>query len=149
MPVFGVAKFERFFRLAAGLDVDKEDLKRHSDFVSKKLYDLLLIGQANASANNRDVVQPHDLPITKGFQESIHAFRKLDEEVELSPILEQLAAYPPLDRTLSDETEARLPEIIGGLGLALARSFKLINPNVKNPQTAQWERAFQIFDLLM
>ncbi len=28
MPVMGVTKFERFFREAAGLDVDKDDLKR-------------------------------------------------------------------------------------------------------------------------
>jgi len=33
MPVFGVVRFERFFRLAAELDVDKDDLKRFSDFV--------------------------------------------------------------------------------------------------------------------
>jgi hypothetical protein len=27
----GIAKFERFFRLAAGLDVDKSDLRRYGD----------------------------------------------------------------------------------------------------------------------
>ena len=36
MPVVSVAKFERFFRAAAGLDVDKNDLKRYSDFVNQK-----------------------------------------------------------------------------------------------------------------
>jgi hypothetical protein len=147
--VFGVARFERFFRLAAGLDVDKNDLRRYSDFVHRKLYDLLLIGQATAAANARDVVEPHDLPVTKGLQESIHAFRKLAEEIELAPILERLSTYPPLDRSLSDETEARLPEVVGGLSLALARTFQIIDPEVKNPQSAQWERAFQIFDLVM
>ena len=34
--VMGVAKFERFFRTAAGLDVDKQDLKRYSDFINRK-----------------------------------------------------------------------------------------------------------------
>jgi hypothetical protein len=58
MPVFGVARFERFLRLAADLDVDKDDLKRFSDFVEHKLYDLLLMGQATASANLRDLVEP-------------------------------------------------------------------------------------------
>src|ERR1700704_1927884 len=29
MTVMNIAKFERFFRLAAGLDVDKEDLRRY------------------------------------------------------------------------------------------------------------------------
>ncbi|MDB6160484.1 MAG: hypothetical protein JWO04_4190, partial [Gammaproteobacteria bacterium] len=31
MTVMNIAKFERFFRLAASLDVDKEDLRRYSD----------------------------------------------------------------------------------------------------------------------
>jgi hypothetical protein len=35
--------------------------------------DLLLRGEANAKANGREVVQPFDLPITKGPQESSHA----------------------------------------------------------------------------
>ena len=69
MPVVGVAKFERFFRRAAELDVDKDDLKRYSDFANRKLYDVLLIGQATAAANGRDIVAPHDLPVTKGLQE--------------------------------------------------------------------------------
>jgi hypothetical protein len=38
--VMSVAKFERFFRIAAGLDVDKQDLKRYSDFINHKIYDL-------------------------------------------------------------------------------------------------------------
>ena len=42
--VMRVAKFERFFRIAAGLDVDKEDLKRYSDCINQKIYDLLVIG---------------------------------------------------------------------------------------------------------
>jgi hypothetical protein len=149
MPVMAVNKFERFFRVAAALDVDKDDIKRHSDFVSGKLYDLLLIGQATAKANDRDIVQPNDLPITKGLQESIHQFRKLDEEIDLKPILAQLATWPPLDVTISDETESRLPDVVGGLSLALARTFKIIDPEVKNPQTEHWERAFNIFNLLL
>ena len=32
MTMMGVTKFERFFRAAAGLNVDKQDLKRYSDF---------------------------------------------------------------------------------------------------------------------
>jgi hypothetical protein len=149
MPVMAVNKFERFFRVAAALDVDKDDIKRHSDFVSGKLYDLLLIGQATAKANDRDIIQPNDLPITKGLQESIHQFRKVDEEIDLKPILAQLATWPPLDVTMSDETESRLPDVVGGLSLALARTFKIIDPEVKNPQTEHWERAFSIFNLLV
>jgi hypothetical protein len=50
MALMGIAKFERFFRLAAGLDVDKSDLRRYNDFVNGKIYDLLLRGQAAAKS---------------------------------------------------------------------------------------------------
>ena len=149
MPVTNVARFERFFRVAAGLDIDKADLKRYSDFVHQKVHDLLIRGVANAKANRRDIIQPQDLPITKGLQECMHGFRDLDEEVELKPILEQLSALPRLELDYSTETEARLPAIVGGISVALARSFKILEPGLKNPQTLHWERAFQLFALLL
>jgi hypothetical protein len=66
MPVMGFTKFERFFRAAGGVDIDRDDIKRYLDFVNDALYDLLLIGQATAKANVRDVILPWDLPVTKG-----------------------------------------------------------------------------------
>lgn len=149
MPVTSVAKFERFFRVAAGLDIDKADLKRYSDFVHQKVHDLLIRGVANAKANRRDIIQPQDLPITKGLQECMHRFRDLDEEVELKPVLEHLGTLPRLELDYSTETEARLPAIVGGISVALARSFKILEPELKNPQTLHWERAFQLFGLLL
>ena len=149
MEVMAIAKFERFFRLAASLDVDKSDLKRYGDFVNDKIYDLLLRAQAAAKANGRDVIEPHDLPITKGLQERIHEFRRIDEQIELRPILDQLAARPPLDLAYSEETESRFPEIAGGISVALAHSFKVIDPDLKNPQTKHWECVLRIFDLLL
>jgi hypothetical protein len=149
MSLMGIAKFERFFRLSAGLDIDKADLKRYSDFVNGKIYDLLLRGQAAAKANNRVTIEPFDLPITKGLQERIHEFRNIDEQIELRPILDHLASSPPLDLAYSEETEARLPEIAGGISVALARTFKIIDPKLKNPQTEHWERSQRLFDLLL
>jgi hypothetical protein len=147
--VMGVTRFERFFRAAAGLDVDKEDLKRYADFVNRKIYDLLIRGEAVAKANGRDLIQPIDLPITEGMQESIHRFKEIDETIELRPILDRLTARPPLDLELSEETEAELSAVGGGLSIALARTFKITNPDLKNPQARHWERSFQIFDLLL
>jgi Domain of unknown function (DUF1931) len=118
MLLMGIAKFERFFRLSAGLDIDKADLKRYSDFVNGKIHDLLLRGQAAAKANDRVTIEPFDLPITKGLQERIHEFRRLDEQIELKPILDHLAALPPLDLANSEETTARLSEIAGGISVA-------------------------------
>ena len=149
MTVMAVPRFKRFFRIAASLDVDKDDLKRFSDFVSTKLYDLLVIAQGTARANDRDIIEPRDLPITKGLQERIHEFRQLDEDVELAPILEQLATWPPLDVTVSEKTEARLPDVVGGLGVGLAQTFKIVDPDARNPSSEDWERAFRLFGLLL
>jgi hypothetical protein len=145
----GVSNFERFFRAAASLDVDKDDLRRYEDFVNRKVRDLLLISRAAARANGRDVIEPWDLPITKGLQETIHDFRGMDEAAEVRPMLEQIVAIPPQELAYSEETEGRLPEIAGGLSLALARAFKIIEPRLKNPQTEHWERALRVFDLLL
>jgi hypothetical protein len=149
MQVMNIPTFERFFRVVASLDVDKDDVKRHGDFVNHKIADLLVRGEANAKANSRDVIEPWDLPITKGLQERIDEFERLDDDVELEPVLEKLTASPQLDLSLSDETEARLPAVAGGMSVALARAFRLLDPDVKNPQTTHWERAFRVFDLLL
>jgi hypothetical protein len=148
MPVMAVHRFERFFRAAAGLDVDKNDLKRYNDFIEHNLRDLFLIGRAHAKTNGRDIIESHDLPITTGLQESIHRFRKLDEYIELQPLLDQLATWPA-DITPSEETRAKLPEITGGLSLALAEAFRIIDPDQKNPSTEHWTKAFRLFDLLL
>ena len=149
MPVTAVARFERFFRLAASLDVDKDDLKRYSDFVNGKLYDLLVRAEATAKANGRDLILPCDLPITKGLQECMHQFRRIDQEVELQGILEQLRSLPPLDLDYAEQTASRFPEIIGGLSVALARSFRILEPDLKNPRTEHWQRSFELFGLLL
>ncbi|MFG2015596.1 DUF1931 family protein [Actinomadura geliboluensis] len=149
MAVMGISRFERFFRAAAGLDVDKSDLRRYHEFLDAKLYDLLLIGQAAAKASGRDIIEPFDLPITKGLQESIHRFRRLDEEIQVEPILELLARRPPLDLAVRDVTDEKLPEIAGGLSYALSQAFRIVFPDRHNPQTAQWERVQRIFDLLL
>jgi hypothetical protein len=147
--LMAIPKFERLFRLAASLDVDKEDLRRHNDFINHKIYDLLLRGVANAKANGRDVIQPSDLPITKGLQESIHVFKAFNEDLELAPILDQLTKQPVLELDYSDDTKAMFPEIAGGLSVALARSFKIMDPDAKNPLSEHWDRAFRIYDQIM
>jgi hypothetical protein len=149
MAVMGVARFERFFRAAAGLDVDKDDLKRYNDFVDQKLYDLLIMASATAKANGRDVIAWKDIPLTQGLQKSMHEFRRLDQDIELQPILDQLAAEPPLDIALGEDAQAHLALVVGGISLALARTFTILDPGVKNPSTDHWERGFRLFDLLL
>jgi histone H3/H4 len=147
--VQGTHQVERFFRVAAELDVDKEDIKRYYEFVDRKIADLLLMAQHTAKSNDRITVEPRDLPITKGLQENIHAFEKLDLDIGLERILDNEVPEPQIDLPYSDETESRLPAIAGGMSLALAHTFKIIDPQVKHPATEMWERAFQIFNQLL
>lgn len=149
VQLMSVAKFERFFRAAGGLDVDKSDLKRYSNFVNRKLRDLLVRGEVVAKANARRTIEPFDLPITKGLQESIQEFCSLDEEIELQPILDFLTMRPPLALACSDDTRSQLPRVAGGLSVALARVFRIIDPGLKNPQGEHWERSERLFDLLL
>jgi len=83
---------------------------------------MLLIAQANAKANGRDIILAHDLPVTKGLM---------------------------LDLGYGVDVEEKLPEIVGTLTVSLAKTFKIIDPKVKNPQTDHWERAEAIFNMLL
>jgi hypothetical protein len=149
MDLMGVPQFKQFFRQSASLDIDKEDLRRFNDFVGDRTYKLLVRAEAAARANGRDIIEPQDLPITKGLQECMHAYRKIDQAVELAPILARLTQLPPLDLDYSEETRERLPQVSGGLGVALARCFRLLDDGIKNPQTTHWEKAEQVFELLL
>ena len=135
MAVMSISAFENFFRLEASLDVDKADLDRYNDCITRKVNDLLIRGEATARANARDVIEPHDLPITRGLQESMQAFERLDEDQDLGlqTVLEELTAERPIDLEVSAATEGALPRVAGGLSVALARTFKILYRKLRNP----------------
>jgi hypothetical protein len=89
------------------------------------------------------------MPVTKGLQERMHEFRDIDADIELAAILNFLAARPPLEVVLSEEAEASLVPVVGGLSLALARTFKAIDPELKVPSPGDWDRVRQLFVLLL
>ena len=150
MPIStSIPTFERFFRLAAGLDIDKEDLKRFEDFINRKIRDLVVRAEAFAKANTRDIIMPYDLPITRGLQDRMHEFRTIDAEVGLEIELDRLVKRPRTDFDYFQDTEAQLVWVAGGLAVALARSFRIVDPDLKNPMTLHWERAFALHDLLL
>lgn len=128
MPAMAVSKFEQFFRAAAGLDIDKADVKRHEQFLNEQIPALLIRAQATAKSNVRDIIEPFDLPITKGLRQCMYDFEKIDKELGLMPILDELVARPPLDMAYSVETETQFAPIAGGLSVALARTFTIIDP---------------------
>jgi len=147
--VMGVKQFKKLFREAASLDIDKSDVKRLSDFISQKLRDLLILGQVNAKTNGRDVIDYPDVPITAGLQQGIKEFKEMNEQLELTPILEQLAALPPLKMELSALLEEKIPELVGGITVNLAKVFKVINPELKNPGSEEWEKVEAIYKILL
>ena len=107
------------------------------------------LAQARAKDDDRDVIEPRDLPITKGLQESIHRFRRLELDVDVRPMLEEIATRPQLDLAVAVDVDESLPDVAGGVSLALGQTFRLIDTTLRNPATVHWERAFQIFDLLL
>src|SRR5258707_11067488 len=122
--IMGYERLKEFLRRSEGLDIDKSDMKRLTDLIGSKLNDLLVIGVRNASYNDRDVVMEPDLPLTKGILEHLQEFRRYEETLELKPILDQLTKYPPLERALSLEVEALLPELVGTLAMLAGQTMK-------------------------
>ncbi|HEY2199127.1 MAG TPA: DUF1931 family protein, partial [Mycobacterium sp.] len=53
--------FERFFHSAAGIKVDKNDLRRFRDFVDEQIDSIAIAGRDTAKWNGRDVIVPQDL----------------------------------------------------------------------------------------
>jgi hypothetical protein len=145
----GIPELKRFFRAAGGVDVAKADVDRFREFVDERVDDFAIAGRDAARWNGRDVIAPQDLPITKGLQEQIRAFGKFEEADQIRQLLRGTVRRPPDDVTFGDETEDVLIEVIGGLGVALARSFRLLDEHLKKPTTEHWDRAFQLFRLLV
>jgi hypothetical protein len=144
----GIPLFERFFRSAAGIKVDKNDLRRFRDFVDEQIDGVSIAGRDAAKWNGRDVIEPQDLPITRGVQERMREFDKLEEADEVRNLLREQVRRPPADVTFSEDTERLLVELFGGLSIALARSFRVIDPTLENPSTQHWDRAFALFRML-
>ncbi len=148
MSLVGFHHLEKLFRKGASLDIKKGHAKEITEYIEQKLYDLLLMGQKSAKYNGRDIIWKYDLPITKGLEESIQSFKKLEQEIELEDILKRLATYPPLIE-LEIELEKSLPEIVGGLVLVLAKTIKSLDEENHIVNHEYIKRAKSIMDLLI
>ena len=95
------------------------------------------------------MIQPIDLPITKGLQESSQKFRRTDQDIEIGGLIEQFALLPPMDLAYSDDVREGLPSVVRGFRVALAQAFKILDPKSHVPHSADWERSFRLFDLLL
>ena len=128
----GLPELKRFCRAAGGIDVDKDDVRRFRQFVDERVDDLAVAGRDAARWNGRDVSAPQDLPVTAGLQEQIRGLGKLEEAEELRQWLRGTMRRPPGDVTFGEDTEDMLVEVFGGISVALARSFRLFDGQVKS-----------------
>jgi hypothetical protein len=140
---------EQIVRRAAGIDIDKNKGARIVDMVEKKLYDLLKVGEENASYNDRQVIWLSDLPLTMGFRLSMNKFRQLEEEVPAEDILKFLAAKPPLKYPLEAELEKKLPEIVGALIYIIAQILKEVSEDNRYPSEEELDKTERILDLTL
>jgi hypothetical protein len=146
--VVGFKKLEAVFRKAAGVDLDKSKANEIIDIVEKKFHDMLLVAVEKAGYNGRDVIMEPDMPVTRGFEESLRQFRELEEAIDLQDVLAYLEKIPPLKYPISADLEAKLPEYIGALMLIIARVLKELGAERK-PSTEDIERTKRILDLTL
>ena len=142
-------RLEQLFRRGAGLDFDKSDVRRLEQFLHRTMRQLLIRAEANARANDRDVVQPGDMLLSAGLQHCIHRFRLMNAELQLTDHFKRLVGLPAIDLAYGAETETRLPEMAGGLCLALGQCFRILEDELENPQSEHWERVERLFELLL
>ncbi|BBZ25879.1 hypothetical protein MMAD_01740 [Mycolicibacterium madagascariense] len=144
----GIPVFQRLFRSVASIKIAKNDIRRFREFVDEEIDRIAISGRNSARFNGRDVIAVQDLPITAGVQERMREFDELEEAPEIRELLRQVVRQPPADVTFDDETEELLPELFGGLSIALARSFRVIDPTMTTPSPDHWNRAFTLFQLV-
>jgi len=149
MAIVGFTKLEALFRKAASIDIKKGHAKEITDIAEAKLNDLLIGAEINANINGRDVIWESDLPITKGLQESIVALRKLEEEVALEDVLTFLRNTKPIKYALSEEVEAKLPELIGTILIVMAKIMKEIDDNDRALDHETIAKTKRILDLTL
>ncbi len=147
--IAGIAQFEKFFREAAGLDIDKSDIRRIDDLANRQMHRFLVMARRAAKMNGRDIIIEADLPITAGLEERMKKFGALNEELKLADILEKLAELPPIGADLAADVEEMLPTIMGAIILSMAELFPVVDPHVKNPSSEHWDRVERIYDILM
>ncbi|WP_082959129.1 DUF1931 family protein [Mycobacterium sp. 852002-51613_SCH5001154] len=144
----GIPVFERFFRSVASIKIDRNDVRRFREFVDEQIEDIAIAGRNSAKWNGRDVIVAQDLPITKGVQERMREFDKLEEAEEIRELLRQVVRQPSGEVAFAEDAERLLPELFGGLSIALARSFRVVDATMSNPSTEHWNRVFTLFKLV-
>jgi len=144
-----VLGFERFFRLVASVEVEGTDFPPYERFINRKVCELLTRGQAAARANGHEVVQPAHLVIPAGLQRNMDTYRSLAFALDMDAPDGMMTIRTPCGVLCSHEIDVELPAVAGGLSVAVARSFKMIDPRIKCVYSPHWQTIFALFDLLV
>jgi hypothetical protein len=81
----GITLFERFFHPAAGIKVDRNDLRRFREFVDEQIDSIAIAGRDAAKWNGRDVIEPQDLPIRRPKARRHNTGTPVDTTLEPGP----------------------------------------------------------------
>jgi hypothetical protein len=145
----GLAKIESFFRVAAGIDIERGDVARCSTFLRAKIDDLLTGAEVHARMRCHDRIESRDLQLSQSLQGCVSIFERIDEQIEMRTLLGYLASLPRAHLDTSTEAVENLSAVAGGLSVALACSLRIADPDLRKPRTVRWQRALQLVELLV
>ena len=151
--IIGLPRLEALYRRFTGLDLDKGRAEEIIEVASKKLEDLLRVGQERAWARGSDVVEWIDLPITRGLAETIEYYRRererlQDPRLDLAPIVDYLTGRIS-GLVIGDSVRENLQDLTATVLLLIGYIIKRIDPKARKPSKEDIERARQILDLTL
>ena len=130
------------------LDVYKAEASKMMDIVEKKLADLFEVAYDKAKAEGREMIMFRDLPLTKGFLNSMELFRKAIERqnIDVEPIKKFVLRGLPVDAPLQDELVDELPIVTGTLFVLIGRVIKALHPDVERVKDEHIDEAGRVLD---
>src|SRR3954447_1296933 len=104
------AWLQGFLYRGTGLRFDAGQAARVATLAEGKLADLFIVAEETALANGREVIQRHDLPLTKGLRALLHDVDALAHEIDVQPILAFLLGAG-LDHQIDELVHAEVPRL--------------------------------------
>ncbi len=141
-------QLQKILKETCELSLYKVEAEEMMDIVEKKLADLFEVACEKAKAEGRKSVMLRDLPLTKGFLNSMDLFRMAitRENVKIEPIKEFVLRRIPADMPLQDELVDELPVITGTLFVLIGRVIKALHPDVERVHREHIEEARRVLD---
>jgi len=139
-------QLQKILKETCDLNVYKIEAEKMMEIVEKKLADLFEVACEKAKAEGRKTVMLRDLPLTKGFLNSMDLFRMAMRDVEIEPIKKFVLRKIPADMPLQDELVDELPVITGTLFVLIGRVIKALHPDVERVHDEHIDEAKRVLD---